>query len=230
FFTDLSEKGGDFIILNRDFLEYLRKALIVKVSEGKIRPDLHEDRAAKIFQLSQNFSANDLIFIIRLFLKSYKDLSGSPDPQVPLLLAGIESAMRKSPAAGQPKAEAQEPKKKQIFAQPEVTAQVVAEQEAFVAPALADELNVEEAESLWPKIIGKIKEVNGPLASMLKAAKLQSVVNGKIIVGVKFAFDKQNIENHKNSALIVSTLREISGKNIGVAAQVIKTEFQPAET
>ena len=96
FYEKLFQTGADYTIFNRDFLEYLRKVLICKVSDGKIEFALSDEHGKKLRTFAENFSVTDVVFIIRLFLKSYKDLSGSPQPQVPLLIASVEAGMRKS--------------------------------------------------------------------------------------------------------------------------------------
>jgi hypothetical protein len=83
-------------------------------------------------------------------------------------------------------------------------------------------MDLSEAESLWPKVIAKIREINGPLASMLKNSRPHSVEGGKIILSVKFAFDKQSLENTRNTSLIVSVVEELSGKRVGINARVAK--------
>jgi DNA polymerase-3 subunit gamma/tau len=99
FFSKLAEKGADYTILNRDFLEYLRKILVYKVTGGNQNFNFFDDHAAKIKELSGKFSLNEIIFVIRLFLKSYKDLAGSPSPEIPMLLAALEAGLKKSQAA-----------------------------------------------------------------------------------------------------------------------------------
>ena len=96
------ENGTDFAILNRDFLEYLRKILVYKVTGGNQNFNFFDDHAAKIKELSGKFSLNEIIFVIRLFLKSYKDLAGSPSPEIPMLLAALEAGLKKSPIPSTP--------------------------------------------------------------------------------------------------------------------------------
>ena len=89
FFNSITEKGLDYTIFNRDFLEFLRKILVDKVTNGHIILGLNENHSAKLKELGKKLSQLDIIFIIRLFLKSFKYLQNSPDPQVPLLIASI---------------------------------------------------------------------------------------------------------------------------------------------
>ncbi len=245
FFSGLAEKGLDYLIFNRDFLEYLRKNLIYKITEGKVDFALAEERWQKLKAFSQKFQVQDLIFTIRLFLKSFKDLNLSPSPEIPLLLAGIEAAVKRAesgdrkskatenPAAdidtgGSPPAQVKQPSVQTEEMEVQETPRISSSQE--ISPAQAPVLDLAEAENLWPKVVAKVKEINGPLGSMLKNCRLDSVAEGKIVVAVKFVFDKHSLENAKNSSLIVSVIEEISGKKIGISAQVIRQEVRETAT
>ena len=221
FFARLAENGLDYLVLNRDFLEFLRKTLIYKVTEGRIDFALGEERVAKIKAFSEKLQVQDLIFITRLFLKAYKDLGVSPSQEIPLLLAGIEAALRKNPSLNLKPTPVLElkPEIKNNYAPirpPELKVELIEEPEPVIS--------LSEVEIVWPKVLDKIKAVNGPLASMLRAAQLQKVLGSRIVVGVKFLFDKQNLENPKNASLISFSLEEITAKKLGVSAQVLKID------
>ncbi len=255
FFDTLSAKGLDFTILNRDFLEYLRKALVYKITEGRESFSLSEDHLKTLARLTENFSSQDLIFIIRLFLRSCKDLDTSPSPQIPLLLAALEGAFRK-PAnqmidksndrqTGKPDA-AQAPgvsvKTSVKDTEPEKTAVAITESIYAPKPAAADAglpeappiaeapaadeavMTLAEVETFWPRVIAKIKQINGPLANLLKSCSLIEVMGGKVYVGVKFLFNKQHLENPKNTQVILQAFEEVTGKKMSVSARVLTQE------
>ncbi len=236
FFNSITEKGLDYTIFNRDFLEFLRKILVDKVTNGHIVLGLNENHSSKLKELGKKLSQPDIIFIIRLFLKSFKDLQNSPDPQVPLLIASIEAAMRKT--AGQPVSGLASQRVSSSVNQPAVApvAQKVEPPmieskttedhqeivEAVEGPAIEEStVTFTEIESLWSKVITKVKDVNGPLASLLKNSPLIGIEGGRIILHAKFNFDKQSLENPKNTALICTVVEKLTGKKIGVAARVM---------
>ena len=228
-------------------MEFLRKVLIYKASDGKIAS------SEPVAKLAEKFSLSELIFIIRLFLKSYKDLPSSPVAEIPMLLAGIEAALKRGPSANKSISESADanPANKElpsafvIASASDLSAEVrlrrtkeeaISSRKEIASDALlamtqhetlqAQEpvLSLQEVEVLWPKVLDKIKKVNGPLASMARAARLEAVEGSKIILGVKFLFDKQNLENFKNSSLICSVLEEVCGKKISIAGRVTKEE------
>jgi|GEM_PF-271806 len=96
FFQELMEKGMDLNALNRDFLEYLRKALVLKISNQISRTALNDDALSRLKNFISKVSAAELIFFLKLFLKSFKDLSGAPAAEIPLLIASLEAAFKRS--------------------------------------------------------------------------------------------------------------------------------------
>lgn len=224
FFAALAEKGVDHTILNRDFLEYLRKVLVFKVTEGAQNFSLADDHAAKLKELAEKFSLNEIIFTIRLFLKSYKDLSGAPLPEIPMLLAALEAGLKKpqtSSAHPEPPkillADNHQPENLVQKSQPQI-------QESIVIEEAGEVMTLPEVRIVWPKVVDKIKAINSPLASLLRNGELLDVLGNKIILGVKFLFNKQNLEHPKNFSLICSAFEEVAGKKMAVAAQVTKQE------
>jgi DNA polymerase III subunit gamma/tau len=239
FFTELSVSGADYSIFNRDFLEFLRKVLIDKITSGGINNGLPEEHKEKISRLSASFTETELIFVIRLFLKSYKDLAYSPDEQIPLLLSSLEAALKKSPDKNSAlKANAQTaiaadssmpptPAPKAVDAPTAGSFTIEANleiQESLTEPALA----LSEIEELWPRVIAVVKESNGPLSSLLKNSQPLSVDGHRLKLGVKFLFDKHNLETAKNSALISEAFIEVCGKKI-VAEGLVSKPVAKAE-
>lgn len=215
FFDRLLEKGTDFTIFNKDFLEYLRKALIIKVTGKKIN-EISDQTYEEMLKNLEHLSLNDLMFVIRLFLKSFKDLQGSPSAEIPMLLAGIEGALKKTPANKTAASVILDPASvKAKINEPEPANLAVNSQVSFVN---FDNSSLEEVIEFWPKVVEKIKQQNGPLGSLLKAVNLNAIESGKIILQVKYEFDRKTLE--KNSNLIMDAVKEVSGKNLGIAAKV----------
>lgn len=244
FFDQLLEKGVDFAIFNKDFLEYLRKALIAKVT-GKVEAGLSAEHAKHLQALIEKLQTQEIIFIVRLFLKSYKDLAGSPSPEIPLLLAALEAAGRKknqnssvptkiaSESFSKPKAvisSSSETQKAPVseFAfthvlEPSASAPKV-EEPVFALEAVDNSVTWPEVEGQWPVVLTELKSVNSPLGNLVKNSPVIKLEDGKIYVGVKFLFHKQNLENGKNLKLICEIIEKVTGKRLGLAAQIVKEE------
>lgn len=210
---------GQFV---KDFLEYLRNILIVHMGATVLLPE--------VLAQSKKINASDVLLCIRLFLKAYKDLGFSPDPSIPLLVASFEAAFKgKVPGAG-------------ASAQPLPPPQVVAGQmpknvPPVVAPVISadssvqelkkntdESLSKEEVVAIWDSAIAAIRDVNGPLATLLKNSPLLTVQSGVVTVAVRYLFHKENLESTKNYGLITQTLSSLCGKQLRFEARVVKEE------
>ncbi len=237
FFSDLLTKGADFQIFNRDFLEFLRQGLIASVSAkapGKV-------------------DTSQYIYAIRLFLKAYKDLAGSPSPEIPLLIAALETCQRflgvqvskpsapKAVSVTQDQPLAPSPirvEDRDISAAGEVlpisefaftqvlepTIAVPASTDTIHNASFDNEVSLEEVKQIWPSVLAELKKVNGPLATLVKNSPVQSVEGGRVVLGVKYLFHKQNLENHKNFKIICDILERLIGKKVGICGTIIKIE------
>jgi DNA polymerase-3 subunit gamma/tau len=239
FFESLMERGTDFSIFNKDFLEYLRKTLVLKVAP-QVAPALSPEHTVKLKELAGQLSLQETIFVIRLFLRSYKELPNSPSPEIPLLLAALEACGRKpqnpinqtslkqatSPVvqkkAPDPISPPAEPVSQFAFTQvlePAEGAPVIPEP---VFEVVDETASIADIQDKWDKIVAELKELNVSLGNLVKNSPLQKVEGGKVFLGVKFLFHKQNLESQKNLQLICNTIKKYTGKNIGLCALIIK--------
>ncbi len=229
-FDELLTGGTDFAALNRDVLEYLRKLLVYKVAGGKSAIDLLPEDLELLERQAEKFQLAEIMHLIRLFLRSYKESAQSPSPELPLLLASIEASMKAGAKS--------EPIVLQTREQPEIaprrthaetpssiieTSVAVSEQEVAL-----EDVTMEEVAAFWPAVIEKIKTINSPLSTLLKNCPLQEVDKATITVGVKYLFHKEHVESKKNYALITGVIHEVSGKHVRLLAKISKGGGQPA--
>ncbi len=235
YFDRLSEKGQDFAVFNRDFLEYLRKVLVAKVTGADIIPGLGQEQSTRAAGFSEVFSANDLIYTLRLFLKSYKEVQDAVNPVIPVLLAALEAALRRAGpiASGSSKAAkpvlASSPKLESRTEAPAAPAAGPAE-EAQAASLELDAATLEEVALVWPQVVDNIRKINTPLANLVKNAVLLQVEEGRVILGVKFKFHKQSLENQKNNSVIMQAIKAAFGKNLGIYAKVTEEAGEESAT
>jgi hypothetical protein len=151
-------------------------------------------------------------------------LSGAPSAELPMLLAALEAGLKK------PQTSSAHPEKPKILLadnyQPENSVQKPQPQiqESIIIEEAGEVMTLPEVRMVWPKVVDKIKAINSPLASLLRNGELLDVLGNKIILGVKFLFNKQNLEHPKNFSLICAAFEEVAGKKMAVAAQVTKQE------
>lgn len=234
FYEELVEKGQDFLVFSRDFLEYLRKILNVKLTSNAT--SLEGEHGQKALEFAEKFSQGELMFIIRLFLRAYKELYDAPNPELPMLLASVEAALKRAGGGngGVTITNNDNNNRNENTTQPSIKS---VSQEALVVEipkvVVAEEvvqlgqdvvISREEVESFWPKFISELKKLNSPLANMVRSCQLLEINDGKIFLGSKFAFHKQNLENQKNKQMIHQVLEQVSGVKLGIFIRVEKLE------
>lgn len=233
FFEAALAGGTDPVVFNRSVLQYLRELLSAQLTGNRVNQN--EQFAAHLSQIS----TPKLLYIIRLFLRSYKEISYAPSPDLPVLLAAIEASLHGvnlAPAAAQVPAHTVAPVSPS-------TVSVVVDQDitktdtgtvldTHVSTTIMDEsfeadtsVTLEEINAWWPDVIAKVRVENSPIATLLKNSPITEVIDGKIIVGVKYLFHKEHLDNKKHNSLITQTITAVSGKRLGLKS-VIKKEMR----
>lgn len=235
FFDSLLEKGTDFTVLNRDFLEFLRKVLVVKITAAKPGEKSVGELERKLFDLAGKFSVSELILITRLFLKSYKDLNIAPIQQIPPLLAALEAALRKN--ENHSAASVELPQNQDVVSSPSVTNNTLVSQggsdtekhptaesvqdsqdhKIFTKDPIVSQVQVQ---AFWPEVINKVKQINPPLGNLIKNSPIKSISGNTIVLEVKFLFHKQSLENPKNQMLLREVVKKVGNAELQIAAKV----------
>lgn len=236
FFEDTLSGGVDPAVLNRSILIYLRKILNSKLTGNP--GDLKNDKTftAQV----QSLSLPHLLFVIRLFLRSYKELAFAPTPELPLLLASIEASLHGqttgvgpvavteiAPTASASMAVANQ-EKPELKASTQETADSFESSEVSSDNKTDTNISMEELNQWWPEVINKVKVENSPVATLLRNSPVIEVENGRITVGVKYLFHKEHLDNKKHAALITDTITIVSGKNLMFKAVIHNNQPQPA--
>ncbi len=95
FLNVLIERGVDIQEFSRSLINYLRQALILKITgsehdENPLIKGLTKEEMAKLKTQAATFKENELQEIINLFLEAQNKMKYSPIPQLPLELAIVE--------------------------------------------------------------------------------------------------------------------------------------------
>lgn len=225
YFEDLEQEGIDFAVFNRNFLEYLRGLLIVKVTGSAPAEYLPEEVVIMEKQVNQ-ITTPQIIHWLRLFLRSYKDLATAPEPSLALLLASMEAVIKQdsSPLATTA-AKVVSIDKSSVARKPAEVDETPAIQESNIKestepestetpePELSGEpFTMEEVQLFWPQVLERLKLVNGPLATLVKNSPITSVSGNEIFISVKYLFHKEHLESKKIHSLLLSTISELGGK------------------
>ena len=252
FFDSTFSSGADPAVFNRSVLEYLRLLLTAKLT-GNTSANIHgmqtdAQRQAFTNQV-ENLALPQLMLIIRLFLRSYKELSSAALPELPLLLAAIEASMfgltqsasnsasaaapvvvpaaKKAPEA---KSETKSETKSEAVSEESVvrtSAEELIPAEENVVMATEDDIavTIEEVQNWWPEIVSHVKTGNSPIATLLKNSPIIEVNDGKITIAVKYLFHKEHIDNKKHAAMIMESIQAVCGKKLSIRA-VIKNDIR----
>lgn len=225
YFETLEQEGIDFGVFNRNFLDYLRGLLVAKVT-GSAPGEYLPEEAGIMADQSHELQAGQIIHWLRLFLRSYKDLSVAPEPSLALLLASMEAVVKNEPSAAvtsTPAVSNQKPalRKKAADAEPAVPAEAKPAGPAVEnfehdpvpeIPAAAEPYTLEEVRMFWPQLLERLKMVNSPLAMLVKNSPVTKVEGPEIFLSVKYLFHKEHLESRKVSALLLGTIAELGRK------------------
>lgn len=229
YFAEQAQLGTDFFVLNRNLLECLRELLVDHISNPN--QEFKDD-------LSSKFTLPQLLTVIRLFLRSYKEIGQAPSADLPVLLAAIEAAnsLGLSQATSRP-ATSQAPELKpsvvgmsddaKSFNRPvaeQPSGHNNTSQNKQVVNEPVDDVTIEEFNVWWPDVISGIRSFNGPLATLLKNSPVSDVSNGIIKVAVKYLFHKENLESVKNNEIIRTQILALTGKKLVLKAVILKTD------
>jgi len=94
FLNEIVEKGSDLEEFAKTLINYLRKALILKImgiDDNPIISGLTKEELQKLNEQAEIFKEEELRKILNLFLKAENKMKYSPIPQLPLELAIIEA-------------------------------------------------------------------------------------------------------------------------------------------
>ncbi len=237
FFEQTFSSGADPVVFNRGVLHYLRLLLNAKltgdVSAQVVGLQTNEQRESFSSQV-EKLTLPQLMLIIRLFLRSYKELSNAALPELPLLLAAIEASM--FGGAGN----VSTPQAPITTSQPIASSETKVEKveklsidKSSVAEDSTDvdrNVTVEELQIWWPDVISRVKTENSPISTLLKNSPIIEVNNGKITIAVKYLFHKEHIDNKKHAAMIMEAIHGVSGKKLSIRAVIQSNVAEPSLT
>ncbi len=230
FFEAALAKGADPLVFNRSILIYLRHLLSAKLT-GTVPAELKDD--AGFAEQVNNIQLPQLLFTVRLFLRSYKELGYAPSPELPLLLASIEASMQGQGSGSEVVAmQTQKPQSapaKTVEPTKSVEKVVAVTQEPAVLDTqdAPDSVSMEELQSWWPEVINRVKIHNSPIATLLKNSPVTEVENGRVTVAVKYLFHKEHLDNKKHSQLVVQAINDVSGKNLQFKSIIKNNSLEP---
>lgn len=236
YIDQLAARYPDIIAVNRDILELIRLLLSSKL-QGSPAP------GAAIADAVTWFTETDLLFLMRQFLRAYKEAGATPRAELPLLIASLEAAFKfqTKPISSTPAGSVSAPVRSVVPPQvvqpaPASRAESAAVVQSQVLANPTDSsmnnltLSREQVETAWHQVTDGLKRVNGPLSTLLKNSPIQAVEANCITVGVKYLFHKEQLESVKNRQILAPIMEQVFGGAVRVKAEFIEKTEEPVNT
>jgi len=219
FLENLFSGGADPVQFNKDFLEYLRKVLMIQFGANQ-NFILDQDQIEKLRNQASVIPQNNLLYIIRLFLRANKDFEYSPSVELPLEIAASEACVEQlksvsiygaSPATSAAGATVEFKKKPENDELKASKESAVKASKPVSKSSSAANLTLAEIQKVWPAVLQKVKAAQSSLLTVLQNAKLRSVENGCITLVFEYKLHRDNLQ--KNADLLTKIIEQYTGQN-----------------
>lgn len=200
FIKNLSSEGRDTILFVKNFLEYLRLVMLVKI--GIEKPDLGMSPEARerLEAQSSQVSNAELLQLIKTFLEVYRESKFAPVAELPALAAIL---------AVLPQDE-----------KPRVAPQL--KQEHPQAKDNPSDLHLGMVVERWADVLSRIKEYNQSLVSSLRLGRLVGMEGLNLHLAFPYTFHKETIDARKNRIVVEQVLEDIFGQKLRVKVYLEK--------
>ncbi len=208
FIAKLTNDGKDLNQFEKDFLEYLRKILLLKVgtkSDFGFTPEINEIMKTQ----AEKLDLSRLTHIIQAFQKAENEIKWTTITSLPLELAAVEVTNESKPVVAEG------------FSLPE--------DGTLKGSATVDPTQLAKVLSAWPQILQKVKEYNHSLIASLKLAQPTGIEGKELIVVFPYKFHKDAIEARKNRIVVDQVIEEVTGLKL-IVKPILQKGEQPAET
>lgn len=232
FVSNLVYSGRDLYQFQKDFLEYLRKLLLIKIG-NQDDLTLTEEVRDRLKSQSETLDIGQITRIIEVFQKAGSELKWVSIPSLPLEIAAVEAisglSENKNNIRSVPVASAvSQPVKANESGEEQIASPSLAEPE----PSGKDTENkpdlLNQVKKNWPEILIKIKDYNHSLISSLKLAEPIEVRDKELILVFPYKFHKDAIEARKNRIIVDQVIEDVLGLKIMVKP-VLKKEYKADE-
>jgi len=239
----LVEDGIDLMEFTKQFIEFLRKLMLYKISVQKDFLDYFDfdkDSRKKVVSAVGAISLQKIRKAIEIFLAKFQEIRYAALPQLPLELAVVELAEEQekllpshdnTPSAGSGSARVLDalpakPKGKAIFGGSGAVKSVDM-QEAPVKRS-GCKASVEGLKSKWCEFLENLKKENHSLALTLKIAQLVKLEEGILTLGFKYKFYKDRLAEKNNRGLVEKVLSQTLADDVCIEC-LVGENFLPEE-
>ncbi|MBX4187523.1 MAG: DNA polymerase III subunit gamma/tau [Candidatus Doudnabacteria bacterium] len=213
FISRLMYQGRDLYQFQKDFLEYLRKLMLIQIGNSP-ESDFTVEIKERMKRQSGDLPQERLLNIISIFQKAGNDLKYASIPSLPLEIASVEAIGSYTVSA------------ESTNATPVVTKAAATEPRETVQATGNPEL-LSEVIAVWNPILNKVKEYNHSLISSLRLAIPAEIDGMYLIVVFPYKFHKDAIEARKNRIIVDQVLEEVLGKKLLIRPVLTKDWDKP---
>jgi DNA polymerase-3 subunit gamma/tau len=195
-------------------VEYLHGLMLLKV--GNMEPSMPEDLVTRMREQAAELSTRQILRTLRLFTQAERQMRGGSPLQLPLELALVESIVNNeearpgvvSPPRTQPVAEVTRSEVKPVG---ETKSDVVA-RGGGVSPVPAPtqgKAGLSQVQTAWPQILRGVRSRSVSAEALLKACEPVGMEEGRIILGFRYPFHRDKVEEQANRALIEEVVSSV---------------------
>jgi DNA polymerase-3 subunit gamma/tau len=202
----------------RDFVEYLRGLLLLKMGEDDalLRASVPDETLGHMKEQVTRLSPRKLIRATRLFNEAALEMKVGFLPQLPLELAFVEAVMEE-PAAEASPAEKPEQMQKQptssvVTPSAPPKARVVREALApSEAPPAPTSLSLDRVEKNWQDILAHLRDLNKIAEALMRSAKLVDVEGNSVVIEAPSDLIKGRIEQQGSKSAVEQSIAQVLG-------------------
>ena len=203
FVKDLAFGGRDLVQFTKNFLEYLRLVLLVKLgTENSDSLGLSPEDQGVLTEQANKLNGGRLLEIIKKFLETYRETKQSPVQELPLLTAILslcgEPASTSSPAS------------------PNRGESLGGRAPAKVAVKIPGKIDLGMVVDGWAKVLARAKDYNHSLLSSLRLGRIVRIEGDMLVLAFPYSFHKQTVDALKNRIVVEQVLEEVFNEKIRI--------------
>lgn len=194
----ISEKGYNLIHFRKTLLDFLRSALVYKMSgdDFELKEKYSKEIYQKVISLSEEIELSSLIKIIKVIARDSL-IEKDAIPSLGLEIALVELIDQEKPNS-------------------------LVRAEGIGANKPRVRIIGKNFKDNWGQFLEEIKPHNHSLAAILRSARVIGAKEGKLLIEVDYDFHRQKIEDKINMQAIEEALQRAFGKKMMLVCQVGK--------
>ena len=205
------EEGGDIEFFTREVIEYSRIILLSQVTNDwqKLLWEIEEEALNNLKNSLENIDSSEISSMIEYLLVALTNMKSSEIIQLPLELAVIKITKDKEDDSDNQESPSEKPNEVKVENKPEEKVEDKVEEKTEEIPVTKSNIKISKVIKKWPQIIKSLKEYNQSLSSFLKTGKPLSIEGNKLIIGFKYAFHLERVQEDKNKKNVEEVLNKL---------------------